>query len=198
MSFCKLIPQDFLSNVYPELVTTLNTFKDQCYRKVQASACTVAEFDKGMLNCNNILFHSILLKLLCYIYNIFMACRVIPIIAFYYLILVSLKLHHSGVQSINGCGCKRMHAQATDQQEDCKSAANTNNCCVQQRNSIKIMQKSLASRYSKLLSFRHEEGIIQNLEGVLHLGCSQLHFSRPQFSSTQKSRDTILSAIIYM
>ena len=34
------------------------------------------------------------------------------------------------------------------------------NCCIQQRNSIKMMQKSLKSKYNKLLSFRHEEVII--------------------------------------
>ena len=34
------------------------------------------------------------------------------------------------------------------------------NCCIQHRNSIKMMQESLKSKYNKLLSFRHEEVII--------------------------------------
>ena len=62
------------------------------------------------------------------------------------------------------------------------------------------MQESLTSKYNKLLSFRHEEVIIWNLEGVLqlvhqrsvYLDCNQAYtyFFRPQVSSTQKGRDT--------
>ena len=34
----------------------------------------------------------------------------------------------------------------------------------QQRNSTKVMKESLASKNSKVLSFRHEEVIVQKLE----------------------------------
>ena len=56
------------------------------------------------------------------------------------------------------------------------------------------MQESLTN---KLLSFKHEEVITYNLEGVLqfhqrpvYLEYNYTYFFRPQFSSTQKGRDT--------
>ena len=55
-----------------------------------------------------------------------------------------------------GMAHKRMRAQATDQQEECKLQLIR---CIQQRNSIKMMQESLTStcKYNKLLSFRLKE-----------------------------------------
>ena len=41
------------------------------------------------------------------------------------------------------------------------------NATNKQRNSMKMMQESLTSKYNKLLSFRHEGVIVQNLEEVL-------------------------------
>ena len=62
------------------------------------------------------------------------------------------------------------------------------------------MQKSSTRKYDKLLSFRHNEVIIYNLEGVLrsvyqtsvYLDSNQAYtyFFRPQLSRTQKGRDT--------
>ena len=62
-----------------------------------------------------------------------------------------------------------------------------------------MIQESLTSKYNKLLSFRHEEVNIYNLQGVhvlqfhqrsVYLDCNYTYFFRPQFSSTQKGRDT--------
>ena len=57
---------------------------------------------------------------------------------------------------------------------------------------MKMMQESLTSRYNKLMSLRHEDIIIQNLEEYFSFIkdlCTQTAvtlFFRPQFSSTQK------------
>ena len=55
-----------------------------------------------------------------------------------------------------------------------------------------MMKEALTSKYNKLLSFRHEEVIILNLERIfnnrvtVHLDYSYTYFFRPQISSTQK------------
>ena len=65
------------------------------------------------------------------------------------------------------------------------------------------MQECLTSKYNKLLSFRHEEVVIKNLEGVLQSVhqrsmCNQAYtyFFRPQRSSTQKVETLVPSAMI--
>ena len=62
---------------------------------------------------------------------------------------------------------------------------------------MKMIQESLTRKYNKLLSFRHEEVIIQNLEGVLqfHQRSASVYLvtltsSGPSVQSTQKARDT--------
>ena len=58
-----------------------------------------------------------------------------------------------GLSQLMGVAHKRMRARAIDQQEECKLQLIVV-YSIQQRNSIKMMQKSLTSKYNKLLSFR--------------------------------------------
>ena len=102
-----------------------------------------------------------------------------------------------------GLARKRTHELQTSRkiQEECKTATNTSNCCIQQRNSLKMMQESITTKYNKLLSFRHEEVIIQNLEGVLQSVhqisvYSYTYFIRPQFRVHRKVEILVISAMI--
>ena len=56
-----------------------------------------------------------------------------------------------------------------------------------------MMRESLISKNNKLLSFRHEEVIIYNLEGVLQFLCMEtLLFQAPVFEYTAGKVETLV------
>ena len=64
-----------------------------------------------------------------------------------------------GLGQLMGVAHKRTRTRETDQQENA-------NCCIQHRNSIKMMQESLKSKHNKLLCFRHEESSFRTFEST--------------------------------
>ena len=70
-------------------------------------------------------------------------------------VYVVKELRHSG-----GLGQLMEVARKRERAFELQTSRKNVNYCIQHRNSIKMMQESLKSKYNKLLSFRHEEVII--------------------------------------